>query len=651
MHAHLRRRLDRVRTLLLALLIPALAALAAPSARAQSFLDPFPTLVGGWQANASPLAIGGIYYATSNTQNVASSAAIWSVSVPFPGQYQVYVSSLPSFDVPRTSNATYEVSTAFGTQVIGGIDQNFSGERLLGTFTLSAGLNSVRLTDLTGEPQFSHTVVANAARWVPVGGQPPFPPPSGGPEIVGYLDYYGNPVTSLPPGDPVIIVGNGFGSSGTVTFAGVPATGIVRWTPTAIRVIVPLTGSYPTVGPVVVTPSSGAPITGPVFRIDPNASPPQPAPQPPPGPAGPIVTGYAATNPRGVGIFSAPPGAPVLIQGQNFGSGGSVFFSGIPAASVQSWSPNEILVTVPFAPAYPFIGPVTVVANGQTASGPNFTITAPSPSSQGSWAVFMHDSRQTGLADTTLDPRGLSAWSFSVGGRPGASPVVLGGIAYIGSDAGVFAIDTASRTQRWNRTFGAPVHSAPAVSGQAVIVSAGGLYALNPADGSILWQRPDIVANDDVSPMLVNGTVYIGGRGVSGPVMYAVSASNGANVWPAPIPLTGGTDVRSTAGLDRHRPVVRRAGAVAALGAAGRRPQRCRGAESRGRESRLERTGGAAVRSAGRDLDRLRRLRSAAGSGRRAAGAGPGGGVRHLRPQRPCTQRLHGRVDLDAGAE
>src|SRR5207245_10715328 len=112
----------------------------------------------------------------------------------------------------------------------------------------------------------------------------------------------------------------------------------------------------------------------------------------------PSVAGYAATNPGGGPIATAPTGAPVLIEGQNLGNGATVFFNGIPAA-VASASATELLVTVPFAPFYPFTGPVTVVANGQSASGPNFTITAPAPSPQENWAMFMHDSRQTGLAD------------------------------------------------------------------------------------------------------------------------------------------------------------------------------------------------------------------------------------------------------------
>jgi hypothetical protein len=551
MHAHRYRRAERVRRILLALLFPALLALGASPTRAQSYLVSTPSLTGGWAANFSPAAVGGVYYVTYNTQNTPTSAAEWDVILPQSGQYQVYASSVPTMTVPRTANARYQISTSLGTQLVSGVNQDFSGEQLLGTFSMNAGPNAVRLTDLTGEPDLSRTVVANAARWVLVSGGPP--PPPGTPVITGYLDYYGHAVGGVPPGDPVQIIGNNFGlTPGKVSFAGFDATaGIVRWTPTDIRVIAPLTGSYPTVGPVTVTTSGGQTATGPTFTIDPGQGSPTPAPpgpgpiQPPPVP---VVTGYAATNPRGVPISSAPPTAPMLIEGSNLGTSGSVAFNGIPAP-VVSWSPTELLVTVPSAPYYPFQGPVTVTTNGQTASGPVFTILAPAtlpPSAD--WPMFMHDPRQTGLADTALDPNTLAPWSLTIGGPPGSSPVVIGGIAYLGTAAGLVSIDTSAHMIRWVHAL-APVRSAPAATAQIVVVSAGGLYGLSPADGSVVWQRPDIIANDDVSPILVNGTIYIGTRSGIGaaPAMYAVDAATGANVWPAPISLPAGFEVRGTA--------------------------------------------------------------------------------------------------------
>jgi outer membrane protein assembly factor BamB len=161
--------------------------------------------------------------------------------------------------------------------------------------------------------------------------------------------------------------------------------------------------------------------------------------------------------------------------------------------------------------------------------------------------MFMHDPAHLGLADAATDPRGLSPWSLSLGSRPGASPVVRSGIAYIGTEAGdVVAIDTVARTERWIRPLSAPVHSAPAVTAQTVVVSAHGLYGLRAADGTIRWQRPEIIADDTVSPTLVQNSVLIG----AGSSVYAVDADSGQNVWPAPTELPGALTVAATSAAD-----------------------------------------------------------------------------------------------------
>jgi outer membrane protein assembly factor BamB len=182
----------------------------------------------------------------------------------------------------------------------------------------------------------------------------------------------------------------------------------------------------------------------------------------------------------------------------------------------------------------------------------------PDTAPAGDWPVFMHDPRQLGLTTAALDPRSLSRWSVVLGSppAPGASlsPVVRRGVAYIGTEAGgVFAIDLKRRALLWNRPLPAPVRSAPAAwdsraaAPGVVVVSAGALYGLSPVDGTILWQRPDIVAGDDISPMLVDDAVYLGARGPGGSgVLYAVRADTGANLWPAPAPLPAGLEVRTT---------------------------------------------------------------------------------------------------------
>jgi uncharacterized protein YkwD len=93
------------------------------------------------------------------------------------------------------------------------------------------------------------------------------------------------------------------------------------------------------------------------------------------GTTAPVVTGYTAT--MGIPIFSAPPGAPVVIVGSNLGTSGGIRFGSLNAPTPVNWSPNSITVIVPAAPTYPYRAPVTVEVNGQSASGPEFTITPP----------------------------------------------------------------------------------------------------------------------------------------------------------------------------------------------------------------------------------------------------------------------------------
>jgi outer membrane protein assembly factor BamB len=181
-------------------------------------------------------------------------------------------------------------------------------------------------------------------------------------------------------------------------------------------------------------------------------------------------------------------------------------------------------------------------------------VVEPGPLSR-DWPVFGHDPRQLGLAPDPLDPRALARWEVALGSRPapGAllSPVVREGVAYVGTEAGaVFAVDVATHLRRWERPLPAPVLSALAAGAEAVVASASGLYGLSPADGTILWQRPDIVANEDVSPMLAGDTVYIGARTTvgGGAALYAVKAATGANAWPA-APLPAGWESRGTAAV------------------------------------------------------------------------------------------------------
>jgi outer membrane protein assembly factor BamB len=115
-----------------------------------------------------------------------------------------------------------------------------------------------------------------------------------------------------------------------------------------------------------------------------------------------------------------------------------------------------------------------------------------------------------------------------------ASPTVVDGVVYIGSENGYFyAISEATQTVLWSQFFGvtpaaacgslgitatAAVANDP-TTGLTVYVNApnGQLYALSAATGAILWQAtldtPSTTEDDYyawASPLVVNGNVYVG---------------------------------------------------------------------------------------------------------------------------------------------
>jgi hypothetical protein len=149
---------------------------------------------------------------------------------------------------------------------------------------------------------------------------PPVPRPgaaSGGPSI-----------TSVTPpsgglGDPIILTGLGFGSSGTVAFGGtiVPST---SWTDTKIEVRVP---SVPALPPgtikLAVTPAGGTPVQT-DFIVN------------------PAITGAPAPP-------KAPVGLKVTLKGSFGKDQGTVMFGNTEAAKtdIVSWTNDEIVVQVP----------------------------------------------------------------------------------------------------------------------------------------------------------------------------------------------------------------------------------------------------------------------------------------------------------------
>lgn len=189
------------------------------------------------------------------------------------------------------------------------------------------------------------------------------------------------------------------------------------------------------------------------------------------------------------------------------------------------------------------------------------------------WAqdTFHGNVARTGVYETPGPTRfGGVKWTFATGGPVVASPVVSGGVVYIGSlDGRLYAIDQETGTEKWRYQSKAPIASSAAVSGDEiyVVLSTGALAALDVETGELAWSVateyerkfearhlhgyapasqtfPDAWDLFTSSPAVVDGKVYFG-CGDGG--VYAVDADAEALLWKF---STGGVVHASPAVVD-----------------------------------------------------------------------------------------------------
>lgn len=63
-----------------------------------------------------------------------------------------------------------------------------------------------------------------------------------------------------------------------------------------------------------------------------------------------------------------------------------------------------------------------------------------------------------------------------------------------------------------------------------IALSQGGLYALNPHDGSMLWWRPDLKGSANSTPAIAEETIYVAAGGLSGSLL-ALQLTDGKTIW------------------------------------------------------------------------------------------------------------------------
>jgi hypothetical protein len=138
----------------------------------QTVVNSSPSLHSGWLTSTLAEAVGGSYYGTFNNTIGVDSTATWAGNIA-QSTYRAQAFIPRNGSYPRTHHAQYQIDMGGATaQVSISQDIGSTSEWVdLGTFTFN-GHYQIMLTDETGEPQYSHTIVANAVRFIPVNSRP-----------------------------------------------------------------------------------------------------------------------------------------------------------------------------------------------------------------------------------------------------------------------------------------------------------------------------------------------------------------------------------------------------------------------------------------------------------------------------------------------
>ena len=103
-------------------------------------------------------------------------------------------------------------------------------------------------------------------------------------------------------------------------------------------------------------------------------------------------------------------------------------------------------------------------------------------------------------------------------GRIGTAvePIVWDGQVFVPTHQGqLYALDEQSGEPLWVFQANGPILHSPSAAGQRVIVAdaRGGLYALESKTGELIWMSGPFEGGFSASPMIVDGSIYIGTRG------------------------------------------------------------------------------------------------------------------------------------------
>jgi eukaryotic-like serine/threonine-protein kinase len=158
------------------------------------------------------------------------------------------------------------------------------------------------------------------------------------------------------------------------------------------------------------------------------------------------------------------------------------------------------------------------------------------------WPMFHNDLTHTGYSNST--PTATSAkllWNYTTDMIVWASPAVVDGCVYIGSDGGIaYCLNASDGSKIWSYTVpagtfgpvgagGPPIGSSMAVADGYVYFGCydGSFYCLNAATGDKVWNFTT-GATVESCPAVANGYVYVGSWDGN---VYCLDALTGAKIW------------------------------------------------------------------------------------------------------------------------
>ena len=151
---------------------------------------------------------------------------------------------------------------------------------------------------------------------------------------------------------------------------------------------------------------------------------------------------------------------------------------------------------------------------------------------------------------------GQLMWRYPVEGNVFASPLVAGGIVYVGAEGGfIYAIEAATGDLLWRYHAGGRYVSSPVVAGGAVFVGndSDSVHALDAANGELIW-RYGTGGEVYGSPLVSHGVTYASSSDGN---VYALDAASGALRWKSNIGSYGDFLPANTDGVIHIRAQIR----------------------------------------------------------------------------------------------